>query len=462
MEQINILQINVLLNEYFLKKNTAIVNVLPIFVLENNTNEILSETVFHLDNNCVSQGVENDEEIMCLNNEYCQKRSKLHHFHPIQYHILNLRKRHTDGLTRRNSNSGGDDEKSPIATVYPRFVTSVTGLGSAACTCFGSISRVCVGQFDVPINQLPNQCTAYIFNGLTVDITYHVSDTFSQTDQAYLDMLLKTGTPVFVYYGHISEQEWSQVLACDAGCSGVNAKDEMVGLKAYLNEHKGITGLILTGFEYGATSEEFCHYTDNLKIYLEVLNKTFPGLEIGINIPANFIIDNYKNANVEWLNFKDIDAFVEFYVVSFIDFNQCSSAFYVGGTVPWNGDSDYTIEKALSALQKSNISKNKIHLKFPLNPTTNDPDASSCYITFQKLCTNSSDTSDWCVDTEETFREKGRISKKYAAGFIVDNIDLNDPQGCCHCDNPFPSFYYILDGWNENLTQKDCPLMHKK
>ncbi|VVC30422.1 Hypothetical protein CINCED_3A009258 [Cinara cedri] len=353
-----------------------------------------------------------------------------------------------------------------ISTIHSQTSdnSSCKGLGYAACSYFGSISKICVGQSDVPIENLPKQCTSYIFDGLTVDILYHVYNTYTPINEPYLDMLLKTGTPVFVYYGHITEQEWSQVLACDAGCSGgVNAKDEMEGIQAYLNEHQGITGLILTGLEYNIESNKFQNYTDNLKIYLEVLRQTFPDLEIGINIDGNYIIDTYNNVYAEWLNFKDIDILLDFYVVSFIDFNQCSSNFYVGGTVPWNGNADYTIEKAIISLEKLNIIKEKTHFKFTLNPTLCDVNGQSyCNVTFQKLCTNSSETSDWCVDTEETFREKGRISKQYAAGFVVDNIDLNDPHGCCQCDNPFPSFYYILDGWNENLTQNDCPLMHNK
>jgi len=41
-----------------------------------------------------------------------------------------------------------------------------------------------------------------------------------------------------------------QVLNCEASNGGTNSLDEMKGLKAFLDEHKGITGLILMNLEY--------------------------------------------------------------------------------------------------------------------------------------------------------------------------------------------------------------------
>jgi len=77
-----------------------------------------------------------------------------------------------------------------------------------------------------------------------------------------LDKILKSSKkPVFVFYGHANEQEWSQVLAEESTNGGINSKDEMKSVKAFLDEHKGITGLILNGFEY------------NVRIYLLLIFK---------------------------------------------------------------------------------------------------------------------------------------------------------------------------------------------
>jgi len=44
------------------------------------------------------------------------------------------------------------------------------------------------------------------------------------------------------------------MLACEACNGGTNSLDEMKGLKAFLDEHPGITGLILTTFENSVTT----------------------------------------------------------------------------------------------------------------------------------------------------------------------------------------------------------------
>lgn len=45
---------------------------------------------------------------------------------------------------------------------------------------------------------------------------------------------------------------------------------------------------------------------------------------------------------------------------------------------------------------------------------------------------------------------KGHFAKRYGAGFIATSVDLNDPDGKdCNCGKPYPSFYYLLDGWND-------------
>lgn len=61
-----------------------------------------------------------------------------------------------------------------------------------------------------------------------------------------LDNLITSGKPVYVRYGHDNIAEWTQLFGCDV-CAETNAIDEMKGVKAYLDKHKGISGIVLTG-----------------------------------------------------------------------------------------------------------------------------------------------------------------------------------------------------------------------
>jgi hypothetical protein len=62
-------------------------------------------------------------------------------------------------------------------------------------------------------------------------------------------MMLKSSKNVFVIYGHATQEEWSQVLACEACNNGTNSQDEMKGLKSFLDQHPGIKGLLIRNLE---------------------------------------------------------------------------------------------------------------------------------------------------------------------------------------------------------------------
>lgn len=76
----------------------------------------------------------------------------------------------------------------------------------------------------------------------------------------FLDMLLKSGKPTYVYYGHWTYQAWGYILACMT-CNDMNALDEVEGIKGYLGEHQGITGFLLRNLEPDMASIDFlqCH-----------------------------------------------------------------------------------------------------------------------------------------------------------------------------------------------------------
>jgi hypothetical protein len=50
-------------------------------------------------------------------------------------------------------------------------------------------------------------------------------------------------------YGHATQEEWTQVLACEACNNGTNSQLEMKGLKSFLEQHPGIKDLLITNLE---------------------------------------------------------------------------------------------------------------------------------------------------------------------------------------------------------------------
>jgi hypothetical protein len=66
---------------------------------------------------------------------------------------------------------------------------------------------------------------------------------------AKLDVILNDAKNVFVVYGHSTQEEWSQVLACEACNNGSNSQLEMKGLKSFLDQHPGIKGLLISNLE---------------------------------------------------------------------------------------------------------------------------------------------------------------------------------------------------------------------
>lgn len=67
---------------------------------------------------------------------------------------------------------------------------------------------------------------------------------------AYLDTLLSSGKRIYVYYGHSTQQEWTQMLCCEDSNGGINSLDEMNSLKTFMANHTGIAGLIIQSLDY--------------------------------------------------------------------------------------------------------------------------------------------------------------------------------------------------------------------
>ncbi|XP_060860286.1 uncharacterized protein LOC132937480 [Metopolophium dirhodum] len=341
------------------------------------------------------------------------------------------------------------------------------GPGIAACNHPGFMNAEC-GLLEVDISSIPDACTSIIYDGVFVDLNYHVygdpcACTHAKRVIDNLDKILKAKRPTYVYYGHMTQSEWTQMLACEACNGGTNSLDEMKGLKAFLDEHPGITGLILTAFENGKYAIEFPGYSENLKKYLEVMKTSFPQLEIGIEVSGTFLVDQFTAPVIPWLDIKVIAPVTDFFVISLLFLNECTNDLISTGIAPMTSKStNYTLENLKCILPQASFPKEKTYFRYKLNPSSDPNDSNTrCNLTIQKMCTNPSDTCLFCSDTLESFNEKGKFAKDNGVGFFTSNIDMNDPTNLCKCEKPFASFYALLDGFN-GITSKPCDLLIRK
>ncbi|KAL4154312.1 hypothetical protein QTP88_000195 [Uroleucon formosanum] len=177
------------------------------------------------------------------------------------------------------------------------------GPGKSACIYGDFINELCAFP-SVDLSKIPDKCTSLIVKETFVDLNYHIIADPCQCEinkkmLDHLDKVLAFSKPVYLYYSHISQEEWTQVLACEACDGGTNSLDEMIGLEAFFNEHPGITGVILSAFEHNY-STEFPGFSENLKKYIEVMKSSFPGLEVGIQIEGRFLIDQLTDPQIPY------------------------------------------------------------------------------------------------------------------------------------------------------------------
>jgi hypothetical protein len=69
-------------------------------------------------------------------------------------------------------------------------------------------------------------------------------------DIAVLDELLKSGKDVFIYYGRGKQNNWTTMLTNECPNGGKNSLKEMEGLRTFLDDHKGLAGVIIAGLQY--------------------------------------------------------------------------------------------------------------------------------------------------------------------------------------------------------------------
>ncbi|XP_060847780.1 uncharacterized protein LOC132927285 [Rhopalosiphum padi] len=380
-----------------------------------------------------------------------------------------------------------------IVTVHTQSENR-SSLGISSCSYIGGLQAEC-GIPDVSIADIPYGCTAIIFDGLYMDLTNNVNKASGDDSFDKLDVILKSSKDVFVVYGHATQEEWTQVLACEACNNGTNSQNEMKGLKYFLDQRPGIKGLLITNLELDENSVDFPEYSENFKVYLDTMRSNFPDLAIGLFLIGKFIVDQYTNPKLTWLNFTIIDQSVDSYVISVVTFNDCTDEFRLLGTAPiglsnslnttslghsnssstvsTNSSStgstnltmpvtNYTLSNLKDILADLSIPQNKTYYRYRMHPLTPDDSISTCNSTLAQICSNETDSSSWCYENLDSFNAKGQFAKDNGAGFMVTFIELNDPENNCKC-KPYPWFNAILDGFNGKSvnTTKECALLNR-
>ncbi|KAE9521592.1 hypothetical protein AGLY_018011, partial [Aphis glycines] len=214
-----------------------------------------------------------------------------------------------------------------------------------------------------------------------------------------LDVLLKSGKDVYLYYGWSDALDWCKMLKN----ASTNSLIEMKSIKGFFKDHQGITGLILTGLSYDDPDPECPKFTENFKIYLDVMKKTFPNLAIGLDLFGFYLIDQFNDPKRAWLDFKVLDVSIDFYAVTMESFSPCNADFKTGTTIICGNTTNHTLDILADVLQKTCIPKAKTYFKFKTHPEAPDDVHTFCDMTNEKLCELPSNaTSDWCSDTIAT------------------------------------------------------------
>ncbi|XP_050057971.1 uncharacterized protein LOC114124500 isoform X2 [Aphis gossypii] len=330
------------------------------------------------------------------------------------------------------------------------------GISSCSYSCF---RKSYCGFEEIAVSDIPVECTSLNYVGAFVDEYYGVGPGNSGTDYTLLDTLLRSNKDVFLYYGRELVEIWAEMFA--NGCAEANSLKEMKGLHTFLDQHKGIDGLILTGLQYTCyTKKEVPQFTDNFKIYLGVLKKSYPDMIIGMDLYASHIINQHTNAKFKnWLDISIIDKDIDFYAISLEYFNSCTADLINTGTTPMSGTSAYnTLDKLKDALKSSGIPKEKIYFKFITNPQSPYNNLTICQVNNEMMCAQPVNAKDWCSDTILSFNEKGKYAKDNGAGFIARYIDFEDKiNNTCECENTYYAFNALLDGFN-CVTSSSCNL----
>jgi len=305
--------------------------------------------------------------------------------------------------------------------------------GSSSCHYLGALPELC-SMKEVPVSSLPDTCTSIFYDGIMVDPNNKVS-LRNDFDQKYLGNLEDQTKPIYILYSHSGMKEWETELNDDK-----KRKTEAASLKTF-TETSPVAGILLSNLDANMIDIP-TDYSANLGALIDDIKNSIPTFEIGLSIPASFIQDQKP-----WLDIKSLNDKIQFYVIDFRDFNNCTAAYHTG-TAPLDGDG-HTIKHVMEKLTTYGIGDfSKVILRLSAQPIGPDNKMFNCDVSYSLFCDNASVGAQWYLDSDTSYHDKGKFVKdNNFQGFLMTFVDFNDNQMACQCGS-FPSYQFVYNGYN--------------
>ncbi|XP_060876268.1 uncharacterized protein LOC132949410 [Metopolophium dirhodum] len=344
--------------------------------------------------------------------------------------------------------------------ILVNLTAAIGDLGDSSCRYSGNFDSnddVCHKDV-VKIKKLPKECKSFIFDGVICNTDYEIVYRWIPEDLDNLKSLVDFEHDthnVYLFYKHRTLEDWSNALFIGDFQLEAQKVQEFVGKYA-------VKGLILDGMENPVLSKKGDFY-EKFTAYVTAIKTKNPNLEIGFYLSARTFIQSVnKELNSTWFDFCMINDVMDFYVIEFATFNNCTDKFLNNGVTPLGStDPDVmTLNKFATALSQSTIAREKVYFEFLISPipkTEETLNFKHCELSYGKFCENyDSYKGKWCGDNLDILHEKGKFAKKYSKGFIGRDIDLVDRDNKCGCDNKYITFYMLLDGYNNATNPVTC------
>ncbi|KAF0721613.1 Uncharacterized protein FWK35_00030564 [Aphis craccivora] len=215
----------------------------------------------------------------------------------------------------------------------------------------------------MPLDNLPNdECESYVYDGVTSSDNFSIIPSYYANDFDNIGSLTKFSKKVFLLYGR---QYYSDSWTRDDFYDGIRIEGQ--NLKKFINNYT-VAGLILTGINSPINMSTNDYYT-RFQSYITLLRINNLNLKIGLYLNASTMILN-KNEK-QWFDFSKINLIMDYYLITFHGFNDCTKTLLNGGTTPLDSNDPKinTLNKFAEALSVSNIAKEKVYFEFVITPS---------------------------------------------------------------------------------------------
>ncbi|XP_022181620.1 uncharacterized protein LOC111041620 [Myzus persicae] len=337
-------------------------------------------------------------------------------------------------------------------------LTTVSELGISSCSYLGEMEedgKKCHEDV-VKLEKLPKQCSSFVYDGVMCKEEYIIEikdTTFGLERLGSLVEFEGRSHPVFLFFSHGDYDQWYSVLY--EGDFKLVAQNVQNFIRDY-----PVKGLILHGTVQPTPVDKFDIYFEKFTAYVKAIKEMNPNLEIGLHWNAKTFIQSAEGSDTAYnMDFSRINLIMDFYLIGFSYFNECSDDLLRSGITPMDSANPdvMTLNRFATALENSTIAKDKMYFDFSINPIPKNDvkhKFNPCEISYNEYCENEDDKrSIWCADNTGTLNEKGTFTKKHARGFVGGYIDLVDRDDKCKCGK-YSTFEMMLNGFNGGSPMK--------